>query len=285
MFLLIGAGLMAFVLAALLLSGHLTGRCAHSLAVQRLAAGVYATRADIGGRDEIATLGQHINTLAHTLEANEETRHRWIADISHELRTPLTVVRGELEALQDGVRPLNATTLGSLHNEIQSLGKLVNDLHELSLSDLGALSYRNQPLDLTEVLNQVMAAFNIRIQNHHLILQHDIVPSLPVYGDHNRLKQLFGNLLENAIRYTDPGGRIKLSAGLQDETIVVRLDDSPPACRLKIASGCLNGCIGWNLSAAACTAVVAWGWRFAGISLPLMTVLYAPNLRHWAGCR
>ncbi|NJN46895.1 MAG: HAMP domain-containing protein [Candidatus Competibacteraceae bacterium] len=231
-FLLIGCGLIALAaLAALILARHLTRplrRLTHT--VQYLVAGDYSIRADINGRDEIATLGQRINTLAHTLEANEEARRRWIADISHELRTPLTVVRGELEALEDGVRPLNATTLGSLHTEIRGLGKLVNDLHELSLSDLGALSYRKQPLDLVDVLYRVTATFNTRIQNHQLTLHQDTetLPRLPVYADEKRLQQLFGNLLENAIRYTDPGGRIELSVTLEKQTITVRLDDSPP---------------------------------------------------------
>ena len=232
MFLLIGGGLIALAaLAALILSRHLTRPLrALTQAVQRLAAGDYATRAGIDGRDEIATLGQRVNTLAHTLEANEAARRRWIADISHELRTPLTVVRGELEALEDGVRPFNAAALGSLHNEIQGLGKLVNDLHELSLSDLGALSYRKEPLDLSDVLNQVTATFNTRMQSHQLTLHQDaeILPRLPVYGDDKRLQQLFNNLMENAIRYTDPGGRIELIATLEKDTVRVRLDDSPP---------------------------------------------------------
>ncbi|MEE4380073.1 MAG: ATP-binding protein [Candidatus Competibacteraceae bacterium] len=232
MFLLIGSSLIALAaLVALILARHLTRPLRRlTQAVQYLVAGDYSIRADINGRDEIATLGQRINTLAHTLEANEETRRRWIADISHELRTPLTVVRGELEALEDGVRTFNYAALGSLHNEIQGLSKLVNDLHELSLSDLGALSYRRQPLDLADVLSQVMTSFNTRIQSHQLSLQHNIEhsPRLSVYGDRSRLQQLFSNLLENAIRYTDPGGRIELSVTENDEMITVRLDDSPP---------------------------------------------------------
>src|SRR5690606_14832335 len=116
------------------------------------------TRGDYGARirprssDELAQLAQDFNTLAKTLEQNRAARQQWIADISHELRTPLAILRGELESLQDGVRPLSRESLDSLHHEVVRLNALVNDLHELSMSDLGALIYEMGNIDVVQVL-------------------------------------------------------------------------------------------------------------------------------------
>ncbi|MCP5425300.1 MAG: HAMP domain-containing protein [Gammaproteobacteria bacterium] len=231
-FMLIGGLLLALAaFAALVLARHLTRPLRQlTRTVQHLAAGNHAIRNPIKGRDETAELGHSINSLAHTLEANEEIRRRWFADISHELRTPLTVLRGELEALEDGVRPTDSKALGSLKDEIHDLSQLIDDLHELSLSDLGALSYRKQRLDLKELLTPVTTTFGTRIQSHDLTLEFvaERLPALPVYGDRQRLQQLFGNLLENAIRYTDAGGRIALSVVADGNTAIVSLEDTPP---------------------------------------------------------
>jgi two-component system sensor histidine kinase BaeS len=110
-------------------------------ATHRLAAGNYATRVEVGSRDEIGRLGDDFNALAQTLERNEQLRRRFIADVSHELRTPLAVLKGELEALEDGVRPLSREALASLNGEVAQLGKLVEDLYQLALADVGALTY------------------------------------------------------------------------------------------------------------------------------------------------
>ena len=108
-----------------------------------------AARAPAGANDELGCLGRDLNTLAETLEANEQARRRWVADISHELRTPLSLLRAELEALQDGLRPMDRTAVDALHGDALRLKRLVDDLHDLSLTDLGAQSYRKVELDPT----------------------------------------------------------------------------------------------------------------------------------------
>jgi two-component system sensor histidine kinase BaeS len=231
-FLLIAVALLSSAaLLALLLAQQLT-RPLRELTglVKNLASGDYQTYVHINGQDEIAELGRDINTLARTLADNQQTRQRWIADISHELRTPLTVVRGELEALEDGIHPFDRAGLQSLQHEIDRLSKLVEDLHELSLADLGALSYQRLPLDLREILAQVTDTFTLRAQQHGLALTlaQQTLPKLPVNGDRQRLLQLFSNLLENSVRYTDAGGRIEVTVHFADQVIRVFIDDSPP---------------------------------------------------------
>ncbi len=199
-------------------------------ATHRLAAGDYTTRVtESRGDDEIGQLGRDFNQLAHTLQRNEAMRREFMADLSHELRTPLGVLHGELEALEDGVRQLDAAQLASLQGEVATLHKLVDDLYELSLADVGALTYRKAELDLAELLDSTAGAFGERIAGSGLTLQLDLpAQALPAFGDERRLRQLFNNLLENSCRYTDPGGALQIKARLEGRRTVVDLMDSAP---------------------------------------------------------
>ncbi|MDA3919156.1 MAG: HAMP domain-containing protein [Salinisphaera sp.] len=140
-------------------------------ATHRLAAGHYDTRVTTGRADEIDQLGRDFNHLADTLERNEQMRRTMMADISHELRTPLSVLRGELEALEHGVRPLTHDSLHSLAGEVALLSQLVEDLYDLSLSDVGALTYRKVEVDLVDVLSDVLGVFEARLSAAGIALE------------------------------------------------------------------------------------------------------------------
>ena len=112
-----------------------------------LIGGKYATRIPVVAKDELGLLSKDFNILAMTLDKNETARRQWIADISHELRTPLAVLRGEVEALQDGIREITSENIEPVHGEILHLQRLVNDLYELTMSDIGALTYKKVPMD------------------------------------------------------------------------------------------------------------------------------------------
>lgn len=199
-------------------------RVAH--ATHRLAAGHYETRVKAGQTDEIGQLGRDFNHLADTLERNEQMRRTMMADISHELRTPLSILRGELEALEDGVRPLTAESLRSLTGEVALLTQLVADLYDLSLSDAGALAYRKIEVDLVAVLHDVLGAFSTRLAAVQIEV---VLPAYPVIllADEARLAQLFNNLLENSLRYTAAPGRLRLALTVADP-LVILLEDSAP---------------------------------------------------------
>lgn len=169
------------------------------------------------------------NALARTLERNEQMRRSFMADISHELRTPLAILRAEVEALEDGVRPLSREAVGALLKGIETLGKLVDDLNELSLADAGALSYRKSDIDLCAVLRACLQDFAERLTEHHILADAEL-PETPVivHADERRLQQLFNNLLENALRYTDAGGRIQLRLRERNGQVQIDLQDSPP---------------------------------------------------------
>jgi len=194
-----------------------------------LAAGQYDTRIEAGSGDELGQLADDFNRLALALQRNEGLRRAFIADVSHELRTPLAVLRGELEALEDGVRAVTPESIRSLQAETAILGKLVDDLYELSLADVGALRYRMAALDVAELLREIVQPWHERYGQRGLALELAL-PDAPlgVIADEGRLGQLFGNLLENSLRYTDAGGRLRISATIADAVLLLRFDDSAP---------------------------------------------------------
>lgn len=194
-----------------------------------LAAGQYDTRIEAGSSDELGQLAEDFNHLALALQRNEGLRRAFIADVSHELRTPLAVLRGELEALEDGVRAVTPASIRSLQAETATLGKLVDDLYELSLADVGALRYRMAALDAADLLRETVQPWRERYAARGLALELALPDApLQVIADEGRLGQLFGNLLENSLRYTDAGGRLRISATVADAVLLLRFDDSAP---------------------------------------------------------
>src|SRR5512133_2177539 len=223
------------VLLAALLSLVLARRLTKPLsllahATHQLAAGTFTVRVPVQSQDEFGQLASDFNSLALALEKSELARRQWIADISHELRTPLAILRGELEALQDGIRQPDLNTVHSLHGEVLRLGRLVDDLFQLSLSDVGALTYRKTELDLAAVLTDAIAGLRPEFASRTIALE--TVPSeqggIPVFGDPERLHQLFSNLLDNALKYTDAGGRLQIALQQVDTRGAIDFKDSAP---------------------------------------------------------
>jgi two-component system sensor histidine kinase BaeS len=199
------------------------------VATQRIADGALDARAPVLGHDELAELTQHVNAMAQTLEANEQQRRQMLADIAHELRTPLTVIRGEIEALIDGIRKADPAALQSLHAEALHLNKLIDDLHQLALADAGALHYQFSPVDMTAVVDHAVKRYYVRAQAAHLALEaHLTSQSVWINADTGRLTQVVTNLLENSIRYTDPGGRIAAHLDVAGRHAELRVEDTAP---------------------------------------------------------
>jgi len=197
-------------------------------ATHRLAAGDYATRVEVKSGDELGRLAQDFNGLAEKLERNETLRRRFMADVSHELRTPLTVLSGELEALEDGVRPLSRDSLASLRAEVDHLGKLVADLNQLALADVGALTYRKETVELAPLIEQSLDSYRPRLAERGLELEASLEPGARAFVDADRLQQMFRNLLENSARYTDPGGTVRVALRRAADRLAIDFDDSAP---------------------------------------------------------
>lgn len=197
--------------------------------VSAIAKGEYEHRVDASRRDEIGVVARQFNHLAESLQQSRRARKQWVADIAHELRTPLSVLRGEIEAIDDGVREFDATTRASLLGEISRLTKLVGDLHHLSESDQGGLSYEQERLDLTALIDQVMTNNQARLENAGLQISCTVPEgATPVMGDTDRLTQLFSNLLENALRYTDMPGQLHITCSRGADDVHIAFEDSAP---------------------------------------------------------
>ena len=228
----VGGGILLLAaVVAFLLSRHLLAPIRKLTAgTQALASRQFDTRIEIESKDELGQLAADFNAMAQTLEDYERMRRQWISDIAHELRTPLSILRGEIEALKDGVREVNRDALDSLYSEAKHLNKIVTDLHELSLADTGALSIQKVPVDAVAVLNKTLGRFKQRFAENQITIENNLEnqPPISVIGDADRLQQLFANLLENTLRYADAPGTLKIGQESTENRWVLFFEDSGP---------------------------------------------------------
>lgn len=199
-------------------------------AARRIAAGEFAVRLpDPAGTSEIAGLHADINAMAEALSRLESSRQRWIAELSHELRTPLAVLRGEIEALVDGIRPLDRAAVASLQDEVKRLSRLAEDFHLLATTELRALPCTFEPVTPGLLLKATAERFVARAAARGLALETQLPAELPAaHWDAVRVVQLLTNLLENSLRYTEAPGRVRLEARALGAAIEIRIDDTPP---------------------------------------------------------
>ncbi len=224
-----GGALLLALLIALPVARHLLAPVrAIARGARELASGHYDTRIAVDTRDELGRLAADFNALADALARNETLRRQGMADVSHELRTPISLLQAEIEAIQDGVRPCNAERLQALHAATVRLSALVGDLYDLALADAGALSYRKEELDLAELATAAVDAARAAAAARGLTLESQLPGTLPLFADPKRLRQVLDNLLKNALRYTDPGGRVTVRAGQRGRTAWLEVADSAP---------------------------------------------------------
>jgi two-component system sensor histidine kinase BaeS len=195
---------------------------------RKLAEGKLDTRVELQRQDELGALAKDFNLMAQRLERFEQSRRQWVADTSHELRTPLTVLRAHTQAMRDGVLPLNERSLEVLDGAVNELDKLVSDLYQLARADVGAHEFQLEPVLIDSCLDELAQRFQEPLRRAELTLAMSALPQVLINGDPARLQQLFGNLMVNAIRYTDRGGEIRLDASVQGQWLQITLDDTPP---------------------------------------------------------
>lgn len=196
--------------------------------MNRLASGDYATRIVSSRSDEFGLLARDFDRLALSLDKNQTARKRWLADISHELRTPLTILHGELEALKDGVRTFNSQQLISFDQEVERLRLLVNDLYELSVSDIGGLRYSFDSVSLSDCLLLSIEAMASEADKAGITLSVTDDTKVTFNADRSRLEQLFRNLIRNSLAYTDAPGEIEVSVAQKNGMAVIEVQDTAP---------------------------------------------------------
>ncbi|WP_243837004.1 ATP-binding protein [Psychromonas algicola] len=187
--------------------------------MHKLTQGDYNQKIDIQRKDELGELSRDFNELAVTLGENDSARKRWLANISHELRTPIAILRGELEAMLDEVRPLNKENIGSANDEVKHLQHLVNDLQQLTSADVGGMHYRKKVNDLTKWLSKEVDKYRSYLAAADVSLIVEIEANQAnIFSDSTRLCQLFENLINNCIKYAE-ASVVKISLVLdKDET-------------------------------------------------------------------
>ncbi|QYF92274.1 HAMP domain-containing protein [Massilia sp. PAMC28688] len=217
-------------LAAVLLAAHFRKpilRLAHG--ARELAAGRYETRLDAARSDELGDLAASFNQLAARLDQVESSRRQWVADTSHELRTPLSVLRAQLEAMQDGVRPASEQNIEAMLRQVLALNKLIDQLYTLARADVGELDLQAVPLDLWQLACDHAQGFAERFAAASMTFS-AATAAAPciVVADPDRIRQILTNLFENCIRYCGPGTGVVMSARRHGGQLELLIDDSGP---------------------------------------------------------
>jgi two-component system sensor histidine kinase BaeS len=228
---LIAAGMLFATIVAVALVAWFTTRPLRALTqgADALGHGDYDVTVSVKGNDELGVLARSFNSLATALREARQARRRQIADLAHELRTPISVLRGELEALEDGIRPLDRKSVQSLTLEMTRLTRLVDDLQLLSLSDANALLLHFGDVDLAEAVQDSIAASKGALSKGRLEVSVEVANTAVVRADEQRLGQLLANLMQNSLRYTDPDGRVRIAIARHGATAELVWEDSAPA--------------------------------------------------------
>ena len=163
------------------------------------------------------------------IETAHKAQSRFVSNASHQLRTPLAIMRGELEAVEDGLQPLDQRVVQSLQSEVGILSKLVDDIHMLSMTEVAPLAYHWEQVDVVELLDATLSSWQERLAVRGLSLKRvGVIDRMLVSGDPNRLRQVFQNLLENAVRYVDQGGTVQVGCQAGSPGVIIDFDDSGP---------------------------------------------------------
>lgn len=197
-------------------------------ASRRIADGDYAARVPLNGPDEITALADTFNEMAVALEEQERLRREFVANAAHELKTPLTNLQGYLEALRDEVIPADRETFSSLLEEAERLVRLARSLD--MLPDASSSTARRAPteVDAADVGRSAAELVAPAFATAGLTFEVELPPSLRVLADPDGLNQVFGNLLQNALRYTPAPGRVGLRGERRDGEVRIDVSNSGP---------------------------------------------------------
>jgi signal transduction histidine kinase len=196
-------------------------------AADRVAAGDYEARVEVRGPREVQRLGAAFNSMTERLGSNEDRRRQLLADVAHELRTPLSVIQANLEALVDGLYPVDETHLRSVLDETKVMARLLNDLQTLSTAEAGALTLHREPTAPRDLIESAVRSFAAQAGEAGVRLDARVTESLPeVEVDRLRIGEVLGNLLSNALRHTAAGGSVTLETFAAGEGVGLSVTDT-----------------------------------------------------------
>ena len=228
--LLLVAAMIALIISLLfgfVFAGQLTRPITRVInATQEIAEGRYADRVrEKSSTTEIAELTASVNSLADTLGQQEDLRRRLTSDVAHELRTPIAILQSHLEAMIDGVWAADSAHLQSCYDEAIRMSKLVGDLEKLTVIEQGSLVLDRKPIDLGQLLQHVASSFQPEFTRKQISLTLSTSEET-ITADYDKLSQVFVNLVANALRYTDSGGRVEIRTWSDSRSVSVEVADT-----------------------------------------------------------
>ena len=196
-------------------------------AAGRIETGDYGVQVAERGPREVRTLARAFNAMSARLAATDRNRRAFVADLTHELRTPLAVIRGQAEAIADGIYPADQAHLAPIFDAAQSLETLVDAMPTLTLADVGAMRLKREMVEVGVLVNSTLAAFQAMADAAGVQLRAQIEPNTPaIDADPARIRGVLMNLLSNAVRYTPSGGTVTVSAQPVDGRVAISVRDT-----------------------------------------------------------
>ena len=197
-------------------------------AIKELANGNYKTKTNVSDDTEMGVLAKETDMLAERLASVEQMQKDYITNISHELRTPVTVIRSSVEALNDGMIPVDKQEeyYKQMLSETISLQRLVNDMLELSRLENDEFIINKEEIDLSQVLEDAVRGIRMISKAKDITIHFDyITEEWPVMGDYGRLRQMFITVLDNAVKYSDAGKNIWIETHKKSDYYYVTIRD------------------------------------------------------------
>jgi len=221
------AGIVALALG-IILSRHASVPVRQlTAAANAWAGGNRRQRVDYQSDDEYGAMAVSFNTMADSLEDQEQLRRAFASNIAHELRTPLMVLRSQVEAMQDGVMERNDSSIESLHEEILGLSRLVADLEVLASAAAARFGLERRPIDLGEQVLASVHEFQL-LYPDRTIKAELTAAQVTIEGDPGRMRQVVSNLLSNALKFTPKGGQVRVILTSSEAEATLEISDSGP---------------------------------------------------------
>jgi signal transduction histidine kinase len=196
-------------------------------AVRRMETGDYSVRVESRSRDEVGQLAEAFNRMSAELEGVERLRRDLVANVSHELKTPITAIRAHLENLLDGVERPDPETLQVMLTQSERLGRLVDQLLDLSRLESGDVPLDRAPVELAPLVSQVLSEIEVARSDRGVVVEADVPKDLPAaMADRERIHQVLFNLVDNAVRFTPAGGGVTVSASRHNGSVELRVADT-----------------------------------------------------------
>ncbi len=196
-------------------------------AAHRIESGDYSAQVPEWGSPDIRSVARAFNAMTARLKAIDEQRRNFMADVTHELRTPLSVIRGQAEAIADGVYPADPAHLAPILDATETLDRLVDDLRTLVETDAGNLVLHKEPTDIGALVHDTVESFHPQAESKGVTLAADVANKIPMIEvDPARIRQVTGNLLSNAIRHTPSGGSVKVEVRLEINQLTITCTDT-----------------------------------------------------------